>query len=225
MQSNGAWWAMGIAGFIAVAGALAPQLRSGSMDATDPKGRKIPERYLPKSEPERGLRIAQISRRRDEYRRLHRGGRDPSQAEQDRLYRAFTSDKPLRGKTKESTYVRLARERGLSGDPKSGAAAASKLYGGKVDAAVLQASYDRGLAAWASGGHRPGASGPQWAAARVASLLVGGKTAWTADRDLFDRLPERVRRAIVSRTPEVVAALQRDGRGKDAAAIKAAMEA
>jgi hypothetical protein len=59
----------------------------------------------------------------------------------------------------------------------------------------------------------------------VASLLVGGKTAWTADRDLFDRLPERVRRAIVSRTPEVVAALQRDGRGKDAAAIKAAMEA
>jgi hypothetical protein len=58
----------------------------------------------------------------------------------------------------------------------------------------------------------------------VASLLVGGKTAWTADHDLFKRLPADARRAIVKRIPDVLSALEQDGRGRDAAAIYAAME-
>lgn len=218
---NGAWLAVGFAAGLALGGALAP-FPLGSRDAVDAKGRKIPERYLPKAEPARGQRIRQIGRRRDEYRKAHRQGREPSPAEQDRLFRDFASDRGVKGKT--STYVRVARARGLTGDPKAGAQAASRLYGAPVDAGVLRAAYSRGLAAWASGGHRPGASGAQWAAARVASLLVGGKTAWTADRDLFERLPGPVRRAIVQRIPEVLSELERDGRGKDAAAIRAAME-
>lgn len=223
---NGAWLAIGAVVGLVVGGALASQPQGrplGSRDARDAKGRKIPERYLPKGEPQRSQRISEIYRRRQQYRRLHKQGREPTEAEQDRLYRPFLSDKAARG-TRESTYVRVARSRGLSGDPRVGAEAAGRLYGEPVSASVLQDAYRRGLAAWASGGHRPGASGPQWAAARVASLLVGGKTAWTADKDLFGRLPSKVRRAIVARIPELLSELERDGRGKDAAAIRAAME-
>lgn len=219
---NGAWLAVGFAAGLALGEALAP-LHLGSRDAVDARGRKIPERYLPKAGPARSQRIEQIGQRRDEYRKAHQEGREPSGAEQGKLFRDFASDRGVTGKT--STYVRVARARGLTGDPNTGAQAASRLYGAPVDASVLRAAYERGLAAWASGGHRPGASGAQWAAARVASLLVGGKAAWTADRDLFERLPGKARRAIVQRAPEVLSELERDGRGKDAAAIRAAMEA
>lgn len=47
----------------------------------------------------------------------------------------------------------------------------------------LQASYDRGMAAWRTG-HRPGATQQQWGYARVSSLLLCGKTYYTADSDL-----------------------------------------
>lgn len=222
MRSSGVWWVVGIIGFLAASDVLAPHFRAGSRDALDAKGRKIPQRYLPKGRQARAKRISELSQRRQAYRRLHKG-KPPTQAEQARLFRPFATDA---GKaTRTSVYVRLASARGLSGDPESGARAASRLYGGAIPADVLRASYARGLAAWASGGHRPGASGPQWAAARVASLLVGGKTAWTADRDLFDQLPRNVQRAIVRRIPEVLSALEQDGRGQDAAAIRAAMGA
>jgi len=39
----------------------------------------------------------------------------------------------------------------------------------------LAAIYRKGLAAWASGGHRPGVSQHAWAMARVKSVLSGGK--------------------------------------------------
>lgn len=39
----------------------------------------------------------------------------------------------------------------------------------------LAAIYRKGLAAWASGGHRPGVSQHAWAMARVKSVLRGGK--------------------------------------------------
>lgn len=48
----------------------------------------------------------------------------------------------------------------------------------------LRKVYNRGLAAWRTG-HRPGASQHAWAQARVYSFVTGGKTARTADRDLF----------------------------------------
>ena len=48
---------------------------------------------------------------------------------------------------------------------------------------LLQKSYDRGLAAWRTG-HRPGATQGQWGYARVSSMLLLGKTAYTTDADL-----------------------------------------
>lgn len=49
----------------------------------------------------------------------------------------------------------------------------------------LKESYDRGLAAWRTG-HRPGATQGQWGYARVSSLLLLGKTAYTTDSDLVE---------------------------------------
>ena len=40
---------------------------------------------------------------------------------------------------------------------------------------ALRKIYNKGLAAWASSGHRPGASQHGWARARVNSVLQGGK--------------------------------------------------
>ena len=40
---------------------------------------------------------------------------------------------------------------------------------------ALKRIYKKGLAAWASGGHRPGVSQHTWAMARVNSVLRGGK--------------------------------------------------
>lgn len=53
-----------------------------------------------------------------------------------------------------------------------------------VPRAVLKQVYDRGLAAWSTGGHRPGASQHGWAMARVQSFVLGGPTTRTADKDL-----------------------------------------
>jgi hypothetical protein len=52
-----------------------------------------------------------------------------------------------------------------------------------VPVRFLRESYNRGLAAWAHG-HRPSATQGAWGFARVKSLLLGGKTYYTADADL-----------------------------------------
>ena len=59
---------------------------------------------------------------------------------------------------------------------------------------LLQKSYDRGLAAWRTG-HRPGATQGQWGYARVSSLLLLGKTAYTTDSDLVREAKERSEKA------------------------------
>jgi len=50
----------------------------------------------------------------------------------------------------------------------------------------LLESYNRGMAAWRTG-HRPGASQQAWGHARVASLLVCGKTYLTTDADIAEK--------------------------------------
>ena len=52
-----------------------------------------------------------------------------------------------------------------------------------VPVKALRESYNRGMAAWRTG-HRPGATQQQWGHARVSSLLVCGKTFYTADADI-----------------------------------------
>ena len=54
----------------------------------------------------------------------------------------------------------------------------SKVTG--VPLSDLKKVYNKGLAAWRTG-HRPGATGQQWAYARVHSFLMKGKTFYTAD--------------------------------------------
>ena len=63
--------------------------------------------------------------------------------------------------------------------------AAAKI--GKAPRRILEQVYDRGLKAWATSGHRVGATAQQWAKARVYSFLTGGKTTKTGDKDLHDK--------------------------------------
>jgi len=173
----------------------------------DLRGRKVPTRYLTGLSPAlRDLRIAELTASRDDYA----AGR-PTFAE-------LSTDRAARkaGLVKRSPYRDLARARGfdrfgavrtLAGQVT--AAGAYYLPHGLTPAehrrtlAAVRAVYRRGLAAWQSGGHRPGASQVSWGLARVASFLVGGKTARTADRDLFGKLPPDLAAAIVAEAPEV----------------------
>jgi hypothetical protein len=49
-----------------------------------------------------------------------------------------------------------------------------------VTLGILRAVMRRGMGAWGSGGHRPGANQEQWGYARVNSFLTGGKTIGTS---------------------------------------------
>lgn len=60
---------------------------------------------------------------------------------------------------------------------------------------ILKDVYDRGVAAWRTG-HRPGTTPSQWGLARVNSFLTYGKTAKTADKDLFKKLPDNIQDKI-----------------------------
>ena len=104
-----------------------------------------------------------------------------------KAYKGFSTDKGV--KTKKSQYtqawdnlfpaVKSLQDR-------------AKVTGVPVD--LLQKSYDRGLAAWRTG-HRPGATQGQWGYARVSSLLLLGKTAYTTDSDLVREAKKRSEKA------------------------------
>lgn len=53
---------------------------------------------------------------------------------------------------------------------------------------VLQQVYDKGLAAWSTGGHRRGAGQHAWAMARVQSFVLGGPTAKGPDKSLYEKV-------------------------------------
>jgi hypothetical protein len=53
-----------------------------------------------------------------------------------------------------------------------------------VSTSKIRQIYNRGLAAYRTGGHRPGVSSQAWAMARVNSALTGGKAA-KVDRDIL----------------------------------------
>lgn len=184
--------------------------------AVDLKGREIPERYLAGLPAElRRQRIRELTASRDAYRRG-----DFSELRTDVTARKM-------GLVKQSAYTSVAKRRGIEwrGDAMDMARRVLSQYGGsraKVDdfARALDAVFRKGLAAWKSGGHRPGATAQNWAVARVNSLVVGGKAAWTADRKQFSVLPQPVRADIVRRLPEVFAALEQQGRKSDVAYIE-----
>ena len=87
---------------------------------------------------------------------------------------------------------------------------------GGVRRGLLRQVYDRGLKAWATSGHRPGATAEQWAIARVYSFLSGGKTRTTADADIArqadaDALSKAGLPPGLTRPPEAVAREARRG--------------
>ena len=185
----------------------------------DLKGRHIPEKYLAGlSAKERKQRIAELTEQRD---RKGKGDKRYAELKTDRLARK-------KGLVKQSAYSQVAEKRGIQirykgaqPDFKATARAALRYYKAKGDvdeiAALLEQSYDKGLAAWQSGGHRPGASQRNWGDARVHSLLVGGKTAWypSADRKQVRQFPRKMQEGIIRQMPEVLTALKAQGRQKD----------
>jgi hypothetical protein len=163
---------------------------------TDLEGRFIPERYLAGLPPAlQQQRIRELTQSRDAYKRG-----DYSELATDRTARKM-------GLVKQSNYTTEAKKRGIEyrGDLHDMAHRVMSFYGHRPSdrevsafAEALRSSFAKGLAAWKSGGHRPGATAQNWAVARVNSLVVGGKTSWTADKKLFEVLPAAVRAKIES---------------------------
>ena len=163
---------------------------------TDLEGRHIPERYLAGLPPAlQKQRIRELTESRDAYKRG-----DYSELPTDRAARKM-------GLVKQSNYTTEAKKRGIEyrGDLHDMAHRVMSFYGHRPSdrevsafAEALRSSFAKGLAAWKSGGHRPGATAQNWAVARVNSLVVGGKTSWTADKKLFEVLPAAVRAKIES---------------------------
>lgn len=162
----------------------------------DLAGRHIPERYLAGLPPAlQQQRIRELTESRDAYKRG-----DYSELPTDRAARKM-------GLVKQSKYTTEAKARGIEyrGNFSDMAARVLRFYSGRAPAReveafaeALRASFAKGLAAWKSGGHRPGATAQNWAVARVNSLVVGGKTSWTADKKQFAVLPDAVRAKIES---------------------------
>jgi hypothetical protein len=94
-----------------------------------------------------------------------------------KAYVGFKSDVGI--KTRKSGYT--AQWHSLFGDKAKSLKEKSDATG--VPLKYIQESYNRGMAAWRTG-HRPGATQQQWGYARTHSLLLCGKTYYTADSDL-----------------------------------------
>ena len=159
---------------------------------SDLAGRHIPEKYLAGLPPHlRAQRVAELTASREGkfgYRPL------PTDIEAQK-----------RGLVKRSRYIVEAEKRGIEhrGDYQDTAQRALRYYGAEPTprnvssvARELEKVFKKGLAAWQTGGHRPGASQGGWAYARVASVLVGGKAAFTADKKNVSKFPPEMRRGI-----------------------------
>ena len=100
-----------------------------------------------------------------------------------RAYQGFKTNKGVKTKTSSYTEQLTRKFKKLGIDPNQTKSLKAKAKATGVPLRYLKASYNRGLAAWRTG-HRPGATEQQWGYARVASLLVCGKTAKTTDSDI-----------------------------------------
>lgn len=101
-------------------------------------------------------------------------------------YKPLTGDEDAETKPSKYTKTKLAsavREEVKSQGKDEFLRASAKI--GKAPKAILEKVYDRGLKAWATSGHRAGASAQAWAKARVYSFLTNGKTTRTGDKDLY----------------------------------------
>lgn len=143
------------------------------------KTKRFPKRYFGSLN-----KTKRIKRIKELIKRGKMNWKDP------KAYKAFETDKGV--KTKTSKYVKKMRKlfesSGYSPDQYSSFEQKSEITGIPVD--ILKECYNRGAAAWAVGGHRPGASESAWGFARVASLIVCGKAHYSADADLVRKAIE-----------------------------------
>lgn len=144
------------------------------------KIRKVPKKYTA------GLSKSTAAKRKAQIRKRAKG-----KVTGKNLYKPLAGD--AKAKTKPSKYTQR-----LTGLRKDISATSAKLKSGTprtkfitataketgVSRSIIQKVYERGEAAWATG-HRAGASQSAWAKARVYSFLSKGKTATTADSDLY----------------------------------------
>ena len=178
------------------------RLRQPQFNPTDLRGRHIPDRYLTGLPPElQKQRIEELTKSRDQY-----GKGDFSELPTDAVARKM-------GLVKKSQYRLDAEKRGFDVDQVRDYddmmdKVALHYLGAKLTPQEKQQSiealkkvYAKGLAAWKSGGHRPGATARNWANARIMSFLVGGKGPRTADRKQFSLLPARLQSAILRDSP------------------------
>jgi hypothetical protein len=105
----------------------------------------------------------------------------------DKKYSSYTSKKSKSKKGKKSrnskkisTYTKDWNKK--YGEKNISLSAKSKISG--VPLSILKKVYNRGLAAWRGGSHRPGASQHQWGVSRVNSFLTCGKTWYFPDHKL-----------------------------------------
>ena len=129
-----------------------------------------PEKYY------RGLTLKKKIQREKEIKAHSINFKNP------RAYRPFKTDAV---KTKSSSYTKRWTKIFPHAKSLEERAAATG-----IPVSVLKESYNRGMAAWRTG-HRPGATQQQWGYARVSSLLLCGKTHYTADADLVRRTRKR----------------------------------
>jgi hypothetical protein len=121
-----------------------------------------PEKYY------KGLSNRKKTQRRKEIRTFgSMSWKDP------KAYAGFSTDKGV--VTRKSKYTRAWGPGATSLEQKSSVSG--------VPLKFLRECYNRGMAAWRTG-HRPGATQQQWGYARVHSLLLCGKTYYTADSDI-----------------------------------------
>lgn len=143
------------------------------MHASD-KDKGLPKKYLSGTKgKERTKRVNEIERRKNES--------DP-----DERFKPFKSDEGHSTKKSKYSQTEIAdkiREQMDGNEKDDFISAASRISG--VSKKILEEVHERGAAAWATG-HRPGASQVAWSRARVYSFLSGGKTSYTADKDLAE---------------------------------------
>lgn len=148
---------------------------------------KVPKRYTAGlSDEDKKKREAQIRRRA----KASRSGK-PN-------YGPMAGDKTA--KTKPSKYTQQAKRSGLkkrieenmNGTGKEAyIKAVAKATGYPVP--ILREVHERGARAYATG-RRPAASQAAWSRARVLSFVQGGKTSQTADKELYKKAKEQMRK-------------------------------
>lgn len=107
----------------------------------------------------------------------------------DKKYSSYNSKRSKKGKKskrskknskKISRYTKDWNKK--YGEKSISLSAKSKISG--VPLSILKKVYNKGLAAWRGGSHRPGASQHQWGVSRVNSFLTCGKTWYFPDHKL-----------------------------------------